>query len=379
MRPLCRQAGQASAEYLGGIVVVAAILAAIGAGGIGAGITDRLEQAVCQVAGTACETGSRDAPAEVVEDEAERLRELLESDPTPEEVAEHFAALDPELARQLALDYPDVVGNLDGAPIELRYAANARAIEQEIERLEAEGVDDDDERLAMLRELDDPDRRFLLFDPEGDGRIAEVFGDLDSAENIAISVPGMDNELNNYSGANAERLQQQGADLGGDVATIQWLGYDTPEGITAATGGPADAGAEDLPGFLDGIRAQRPGDDPHTTVIGHSYGSLVTGKALKDQGLDVDEVVFIGSPGTGVNDADDLGTDAEIWAGRANGDIVGSLPAHGEDPHDVGFGSIRFHTGAISGHSSYFNEGSESLNNMAQIVLGNTDEVDVIE
>ena len=65
----------------------------------------------------------------------------------------------------------------------------------------------------------------------------------------------------------------------------------------------------------------------------------------------------------GVNDADDLGDGYDrIWAGRANGDPVPSLPGHGEeDPHDVGYGSTRFHTGDISGHSSYFQEGSLSL------------------
>ena len=102
------------------------------------------------------------------------------------------------------------------------------------------------------------------------------------------------------------------------------------------------------------------------TIVGHSYGSVVLGRALRDRGLQIDDVVAVGSPGMGVNDADDLGDGFDrIWAGRAHGDPVPSLPGHGEDPHDVGFGSTRFHTGDISGHSSYFQEGSLSLTTWA--------------
>ena len=254
--------------------------------------------------------------------------------------------------------------------------ANAEAIDREIARLRADGVSDDDARLRKLRELDDPDRHFLLFDPAGDGRAAEVFGDLTTARHVAVVVPGMNNDLNNFTGGDAERVQQQASQFDPDqVATIQWLGYDTPEGATALGTGAAEPGAEALPQFVEGIRAQR-SERLHWTVIGHSYGSLVTGMAESSQGLDVDETVLVGSPGVGVDHASDLG-DGNVWVGLADWDLVGYSGWFGPNPHDKGFGATRFHTGDVSGHSSYFNEGSESLRNIGLITAGYLDEVNV--
>ena len=122
------------------------------------------------------------------------------------------------------------------APTPRRSGARSRACE-------AAGVADDDARLRKLRELDDPDRHFLLFDPAGDGRAAEVFGDLTSARHVAVVVPGMNNDLNNFTGGDAERVQHQASLFDPDqVATIQWLGYDTPEGATALCAGRRRAG-----------------------------------------------------------------------------------------------------------------------------------------
>ena len=127
--------------------------------------------------------------------------------------------------------------------------------------------------------------------------------------------------------------------------------------------------------FVEGIRAQR-SERLHWTVIGHSYGSLVTGMAESRQGLAVDETVLIGSPGVGVTHASDLG-DGNVWVGLAKWDLVGYSEWFGPNPHGKGFGARRFHTGDISGHSSYFNEGSESLRNIGLITAGYLDEVNV--
>ena len=203
-----------------------------------------------------------------------------------------------------------------------------------------------------------------------------MFGDLTTARHVAVVVPGMNNDLNNFTGGDAERVQHQASQFDPDqVATIQWLGYDTPEGATALGTGAAEPGAEALPQFVEGIRAQR-SERLHWTVIGHSYGSLVTGMAESSQGLDVDETVLVGSPGVGVDHASDLG-DGNVWVGLADWDLVGYSGWFGPNPHDKGFGATRFHTGDISGHSSYFNEGSESLRNIGLITAGYLDEVNV--
>jgi pimeloyl-ACP methyl ester carboxylesterase len=374
---LRRERGQVTAEYVGVLLLVAIVVGALVAAGPARRIADETAGAVCRIAGGEC--AGAPAPAvdrQALERAAGDLQGLVARGADPAAVAAFFKDLDPDVAGALAHERPELVGNLDGAPIPLRYAANHQAIVDEVARLRADGVSEDDARLRKLRELDDPDRHFLLFDPAGDGRAAEVFGDLTTARHVAVVVPGMNNDLNNFTGGDAERVQHQASQFDPDqVATIQWLGYDTPEGATALGRGAAEPGAEALPQFVEGIRAQR-SERLHWTVIGHSYGSLVTGLAESQQGLDVDETVLIGSPGVGVDHAGDLG-DGNVWVGLADWDLVGYSGWFGPNPHDKGFGATRFHTGDISGHSSYFNEGSESLRNIGLIAAGYLDEVNV--
>lgn len=374
---LRRERGQVTAEYVGVLLLVAVIVSALVVSGPARPIADHAARAVCQIAGQ-CSGGGTAASADpqAVQRAAGDLQGLVAHDPDPAAVAAFFKGLDPDVAAALARERPELVGNLDGAPIPLRYSANAEAIDREIARLRAAGVSDDDPRMRKLRELDDPNRHFLLFDPAGDGRAAEVFGDLTTARHVAVVVPGMNNDLNNFTGGDAERVQHQASQFDPDqVATIQWLGYDTPEGATALGAGAAEPGAEALPKFVEGTRAQR-SERLHWTVIGHSYGSLVTGMAESGQGLDVDETVLVGSPGVGVDHASDLG-DGNVWVGLADWDLVGYSGWFGPNPHDKGFGATRFQTGDISGHSSYFNEGSESLRNIGLITAGYLDEVNV--
>ncbi len=379
IRRVSSQAGQTAAEYLGVLVVVAAVIGALATADPGRAVASGIQDAICRVAGSpGCDPGPGAGATDpaAVDRAAADLESRLEAGASPEEIAALFAELDPAVAEGLAAEHPELVGNTNGAPIALRYEANRVALDREIARLQDEGRGDDDSRLAKLRELRDGDGRFLLFDPSGDGRIAQVYGDLATADHVAVVVPGMNNELNNFSGANAARLQQQADQFSpGEVATIMWLGYDTPEGLTALGGGAADPGARDLPGFVNGISAAR-GTNLHTTVVAHSYGSLVTGKSMEHEGLQVDDVAFIGSPGVGAGSVDEL-TDGSthIFAGVANSDFVGGSGWHGPPPTAESFGATEFHTGDISGHSSYFNEGSESLSNLGLIVAGHPDEV----
>jgi hypothetical protein len=176
---LRHQRGQVTAEYAGVLLLVAAIVAAMIVAGPARRIADEASRAVCQIAGGACAgSPAPSADREAVARAAAELEATLAGDPDAAAVAAFFAALDPAVAEALARERPELVGNVDGAPIGLRYTANAEAIENEIARLRAAGVPESDARLSRLRALDDPDRRFLLFDPAGDGRAAEVFGDL---------------------------------------------------------------------------------------------------------------------------------------------------------------------------------------------------------
>jgi pimeloyl-ACP methyl ester carboxylesterase len=353
--------GQVAAEYMGVLALAAAaIFALTSVTAVPATIAGNVEAAVCRIAGGACDALA-EAPAAdpaAVAAAAARLGGLDD----PEAVAALFAELDAVTANALARERPDLVGNTDGAPLALRLYANELRIAA-------------DPRFAHLLE---GGRRFLLFDPSGDGRLAEVFGDLETARHVAVVVPGMNNDIGNFTGGDARRLQAAADALDPrQVATVQWLGYDTPEGATALGRGAARPGARALPDFLDGIRAQRD-ERLHVTVVGHSYGSLVAGLARLDEGLQTDELVFVGSPGVGAGSAAELGHGGElnVWVGAARNDVISGSGWHGPNPHGPLFGADRFHTGDISGHSSYFQEGSLSLLNLGRIVAGNLDEVE---
>ena len=119
------------------------------------------------------------------------------------------------------------------------------------------------------------------------------------------------------------------------------------------------------------------------SLLCHSYGTVVCGSAAR--GLDMDELVLLGSPGTGVDSAARLRTSARVWAARGADDWVAHVPharAHffgttvgfGRDPMNPAFGAHVFAAGR-GGHSDYFKPGSVSLDNLARIVLGDTSEV----
>ena len=138
---LRRERGQVTAEYVGMLLVVAAIVGALVAAGPAQRIAESTVRAVCQIAGGDCGA----APASPVDRAAldraaADLAALRSGDPDPAAVAAFFKGLDPEVAEALARERPELVGNLDGAPIRLRYEANAEAIRRELARLEAGGV-----------------------------------------------------------------------------------------------------------------------------------------------------------------------------------------------------------------------------------------------
>lgn len=119
-------------------------------------------------------------------------------------VARFFSELDGPERDRLADTYPLVVGNLDGVPAQTRFRANRRSLAQasRTEEKRAQDVsltpadrDEASRREHRLESLADPARQVLVFDPTGDGLVAEVFGDLDRAQRVSVIVPGVDTDL----------------------------------------------------------------------------------------------------------------------------------------------------------------------------------------
>ena len=225
-------------------------------------------------------------------------------------------------------------------------------------------------------------RHFLFFDPAGDGRAAEVLGDLATATRVAVLIPGVDTTLADFDrglggvprrapGVQARALHDLLAKRDPHTAVIAWLGYDAPEGIglAAATEGRARDGAAALTTF---VRDLLPGR--HVTLIGHSYGSIVAGLAARNL-PEVADVVTLGAPGIGVDRAGELGG-ARVWSALAPTDWIRRIPqvrvlglGLGRRPTSPDFGAYALPTDGVAGHDFYLVPGSSTLRAVAGVVL----------
>ncbi|MFD3945702.1 alpha/beta hydrolase [Streptomyces sp. NPDC058579] len=265
-------------------------------------------------------------------------------------IAAFFEGLSPARQRELVRAHPSVVGNLDGVPPRLRYEANARTLGGE-----------------------HADQQVLASDPRGRGQVALVYGDLDTAEHVAVVVPGSDIDAGNVRPLTdmAESLRRA---THGRTAVVAWAGYTTPlgVGVDAATGELAEAGAERLTRLTDGLAAV---GAPAPSVFCHSYGSVVCGLAADR--LKAKDLVVFGSPGMRAANVGELNTSARVWAAKDPSDWIDRIPnvefaglGHGEDPTDPAFGARRVPADDARGHNGYFAPGTQSLRTFAAIAQG---------
>lgn len=156
-------------------------------------------------------------------------------------------------------------------------------------------------RAAKLRAMEaGGDARFLAFDGRGKGRAIEVFGDLATADRVAVLVPGSDTTLDTYQRfrAGAVALQQRLRAEHPRSAVVAWLGYDTPGTVSPVvlTTGRADEAAAELSSFLPRL-ARLAAPEARLSLLCHSYGSVVC--ARTGTGPEVTDIALFGSPGTG--------------------------------------------------------------------------------
>jgi hypothetical protein len=341
---------------------------------------------------------------------------------SPAEVRRWWAGLTPAERLWLLATEPAWLGPLDGIPVADRDAANrlllddrraeldraiAAADGRELHRLRGlrRGLDALSDRLAA----DGGPRAYLLrLDLTEEGRAVVALGDPDRAANVLTQVPGMTADLASFGGelSRAERVAVRAAELGPGEATsaVLWLDYDAPDFLDeAASARQADAGVPALRRFQEGLRASHDGPAARQTLLGHSYGSLVVGRAAATPGLDADSVVFVGSPGVGVGSAAQLRVPAgEVWSSTSHSDIIqytavapASLPRDlavaatvpvagpwlafgrpehdlwfGPNPSDPAFGARVFSSQDDGGHLGYWDRGRPALDALAAITLG---------
>ncbi|MFI0979167.1 alpha/beta hydrolase [Streptomyces sp. NPDC021093] len=323
-------------------------------------------------------------------------RELPDPQGSPQQVARFFGGLSADQQSRLIHKYPQVVGNLNGAPVPLRFAANrrslaqARAVEEKRMhdvRLSRAGKQDADRRMHRFAALLRDDRQILSFDPDGGGRVAEVFGDLQRAERVSVVVPGVDTNIVNFERTyrrysspvgmasslyEAERKTAPGR----RVAVIAWADYTAPVGLgmDAMVGVPARAGAVRLIALTKAL----PGaSSVPITLFCHSYGSVVCGIAARELPERVTDIAVAGSPGMRADSAADLGGRARVWAMRDADDWIQGVPylevgglGHGADPVSPEFGARVLSAADAVGHTGYFVPGTDSIGNFARIGVG---------
>ena len=377
-----------------------------------------------------------DYKTENAERNAAFLQELAsgDSEATPHGVNEWWNSLSDEERAALVEDHPDLVGGLDGIPSDTRDDVNRDLLEDELtstnarieeiqERMDemfADGShassDGAIELLALQNELselqersdnaqslqaaldDRGDNLYLLgFDTSKDGQTAVSVGNPDTAAHTAVYVPGTTSDLEGVGGLihDAEVMQGDAARVSSDgqTAVVMWLEYDAPDNaVPFAQDGPIPPEAwstdqaldarSDLDSFLDGLSATHNGE-PHTTLMGHSYGSATIGATSAEYEIAADQVIDFASPGLTVDSAAELGVGADnVWSTRADGDVIDyalATGAMGADPIASDFGGNTFAADSIgdSGtdiHSGYLksdgNEPNQARTTMAEIITG---------
>ncbi|WP_329077787.1 alpha/beta hydrolase [Streptomyces niveus] len=292
---------------------------------------------------------------------ADYLRDAIPHDATPAERLAWWQGLTAERREEYLAVHPDLIGNLDGIPAPVRDAANRDNLALLMGKLA--GAEDDRSRtmLAGLRSIDEQLRAgghppmFLLgVGDEGNGRAIVSYGNPDTARNMSAYVPGLGTGLDEAFAENDLKRARDtllgAAEYDASTASIVWLGYDAPQLSSDDIMGNTDvmftdnaeAGASAYGDFMAGIAATNEHDDLHLTAMGHSYGSLTVGQAAQREGgiPGVDDIVLVGSPGTGADSADELGVGrAHVYVGAAENDPVTRMPAKGE-AQGMGMGAL---------------------------------------
>jgi len=400
-------------------------------------------------------------------------QETFKNMPT-EERAKYWSQQSPEQKRYLCDTYPDLIGNADGVEAWARDRANrlrlpklkqaaqneldsvnkelnagranairTRALEARKEELEAQVAS----YKEIERQLNDKGRIRLEDYQHGakgepfslltlqvdDGRVvaAVARGDVDHAKNVATIVPGISTTVNgsldgeiSRAGVIRDAAVAEGNLATKDVAVVSWLGYKAPPGpsldmegnLDIATPDLARKGAVKLAGFETGLAASRRygAGDANITLIGHSYGSVVSGMATTmTRDGDVDNVILCGSPGMGTDDPSEIhvprghrfvsgvprgdfvqgaGEDKGVPLAAVLMPIVGSVLEIGNlgmNPmdHESGFthisgdatGSKEYNPWGVpsewlsvdgTNHSVYMDRGTETSRDMGRIVAG---------
>ena len=384
------------------------------------------------------------------------IQDRIPLDKSPADRKEWWDSLSDEERAEYRAAFPEVIGNLDGIPVVVRDEVNRENLGILIGKLSGEDSDQARTQLDGLKSIrgqlqenaanqrvdpKEPPMYLLGIGDEGRGRAVVAFGNPDTSKNVSAYVPGLGTALDaDFARNDVKRAYDTAVgarDKDPSSASIVWLGYDAPQldapsdpatlvsDTDVMSADDAEKGAPAYNSFMSGLAATNDHQDPHLVAIGHSYGSRLVGAATQEPGgiPGADDVILLGSPGVGVDKAEDLGVGKNhVFVGAADNDPVSHLPSKkegiagavgffgggpaaaylfgdiadqgdddiwfGKDPASEAFGARRFKVsdgplplidgqGLTPAHSNYFNPASdkdpESAANIAALVAGRPD------
>lgn len=329
------------------------------------------------------------------------LAAAQDTPPSTATVAAWWAGLGDDERDALVTDAPSVVGNLDGVPYAVRDRANRAVLAAGL----ADGATSA-ARTAMLGQVDRaldheagaPDRFLITLDTRGSGRAAIAIGDLSTAADVTVVVPGMfftvtgqmadfTNTANDLYSEQATLAGVAAPGSGSGVAVVAWMGYRTPDLSNILSLQLAKTGAARLERAVDGIRQLRPGTEPRLNIVAHSYGSTTALMALSSGRMRADTLTVLGSPGSDVANATQLAVSSgQVFVGDAHSDPIAGSGYFGTDPGSASFGSTVLDLAGGTdaqdaddvfrrpvGHNDYLKPGTASLHDVALIAVGRGD------
>lgn len=343
--------------------------------------------------------------------------QLLGEQPPAQEVALWWGDLDADRRTALEIASPQLVGNLEGVPYTIRDTSNRTMLTQTISELTTVMNSDAGravqqnahQQLSMLSSIsealvydnNEPERTLVTLDVSGQGRAAIVLGDLTTADYVSFLVPGMfftiEGQMSYWVDAANELYCQQQMWLdyfdaqsvfvhNNSVATVAWIGYDTPNLTNVGAIDNADQGRDTLAAAILGLQAERGADQPYVSVVAHSYGTTAAMMALSEYSFEIDALAMVGSPGSPAESVDDLHVrNGNVFVGEAAWDPIPNSSYFGPDPGAASFGAKSLGVGggfdvimkrSLSGsvgHNEYFTPGSEAMRNFALICIGRSD------
>lgn len=223
------------------------------------------------------------------------------------------------------------------------------------------GLVDKHPGLLILEHPEDGLVAFLPADPQAGDPVS-----LEDVETVTTYVPGVGSADPQSWSTHIERTSQLARAVGGDSAGgIVWLGRHTPSNlINGLQREPATRAGKQLSELHAELHRRAP--EQRRVTVGFSYGAAIASEAALHQGLHSDDLLLLGSPGSGAAHAGELklyGDHPCVHVMTSPGDPITLIngPNHAEGPHGTdpthpSFGAQVHDPGVTGDHGSYFED-----------------------